>query len=154
MTTFFDSLETRSHAEREADLMTALSRQITHAQAHAPAFAALLKGVDGPAINSRAALARLPVTRKHELLERQQAARQAGGDVFGGFSALHYGAHMPHVFASPGTIYEPEGTRKDYWLVKGARAGKHMGHVGAVTQRTEAAKDVTAHLTRSLLAFQ
>jgi len=115
MTTFFDSLETRSHAEREADLMAALSRQITHAQAHAPAFAALLKGVDGPAINSRAALARLPVTRKHELLERQQAARQVGGDVFGGFSALHYGAHMPHVFASPGTIYEPEGTRKDYW---------------------------------------
>ncbi|MBK5205246.1 MAG: AMP-binding protein [Polaromonas sp.] len=115
MTQFFDSLETRSYAEREAALMTALSQQITHAQAHAPAFAAILKGVDGPAVNSRAALAHLPVTRKHELLERQQAARQAGGDVFGGFNALRFGAHMPHVFASPGTIYEPEGTRKDYW---------------------------------------
>jgi len=115
MTTFFDSLETRSPAEREAAQMAALPLQISHAQTHAPAFRALLQGVDGPAINSRAALARLPVTRKHELLERQRAERQGGGDAFGGFSALHYGAQMPHVFASPGTIYEPEGTRKDYW---------------------------------------
>ena len=117
MTSFFDSLETRSPAEREAALMAALPRQISHAQAHSPAFAAILQGVDGAAIHSRAALASLPVTRKHELLERQQAARQAGseGDVFGGFSALRFGAHMLRVFASPGTIYEPEGTRKDYW---------------------------------------
>ena len=117
MTLFFDLLETRSPAEREAALMAALPRQISHAQAHSPAFAAILQGVDGAAIHSRAALASLPVTRKHELLERQQAARQAGseGDVFGGFSALRFGAHMLRVFASPGTIYEPEGTRKDYW---------------------------------------
>lgn len=115
MTTFFDALETRSPAVREAALMAALPQQIAHAQTHAPAFSTLLAGVDSAAIASRAALAQLPVTRKHELLERQQAARQAGSDVFGGFSALRYGAHMPHVFASPGTIYEPEGTRKDYW---------------------------------------
>lgn len=115
MTTFFDTLETRSPAEREAALMAALPQQIAHAQTHAPAFTTLLADVDNAAINSRAALAQLPVTRKHELLARQQAARQAGSDIFGGFSALRYGAHMPHVFASPGTIYEPEGTRKDYW---------------------------------------
>ena len=41
------------------------------------------QGVDAAAITSRAALARLPVTRKSELLARQQAARAAGGDVFG-----------------------------------------------------------------------
>jgi phenylacetate-CoA ligase len=35
--------------------------------------------------------------------------------VFGGFSALRFGAHMPRVFASPGLIYEPEGTQRDYW---------------------------------------
>lgn len=110
-----DALEIRPPAEREAALMAALPRQIANAQAHAPAFATLLAGIDSAAINSRAALAQLPVTRKHELLERQQAARLAGSDIFGGFSALRYGAHMPHVFASPGTIYEPEGTRKDYW---------------------------------------
>ncbi|MBT9475792.1 AMP-binding protein [Polaromonas sp.] len=110
-----DALEIRHPAEREVALMAALPRQIAHAKMHAPAFATLLAGIDSAAVNSRAALAQLPVTRKHELLERQQAARQAGGDIFGGFSALRYGAHMPHVFASPGTIYEPEGTRKDYW---------------------------------------
>ncbi|MDP2254867.1 MAG: AMP-binding protein [Polaromonas sp.] len=115
MNSFFDALETRSPAAREAALMAALPQQIAHAQTHAPAFTTLLADVDNAAINSRAALAQLPVTRKHELLARQQAARQADSDIFGGFSALRYGAHMPHVFASPGTIYEPEGTRKDYW---------------------------------------
>ncbi|MHB1198338.1 MAG: phenylacetate--CoA ligase family protein [Polaromonas sp.] len=115
MAAFFDALETRSRADRETALMAALPRQIAHAQTHSPAFAAILKNVDGQAINTRAALACLPVTRKHELLERQQAERQAGGNAFGGFSALSFGANMPRVFASPGTIYEPEGTRKDYW---------------------------------------
>lgn len=115
MSNFFDTLEHRPQADREAAQLAALPRQIAHAQSQAPAFADILQGVDSAAVTSRAALARLPVTRKHELLERQQAARQAGGDPFGGFSALHYGAAMPRVFASPGTIYEPDSTRKDYW---------------------------------------
>jgi phenylacetate-CoA ligase len=115
MTQFFDSLETRSPAAREAALMAALPQQIAQAQTRTAAFGAILKGVDARAVNSRAALARLPVTRKHELLARQLAERQSGGDAFGGFSALRYGAHMPHVFASPGPIYEPEGKRQDYW---------------------------------------
>lgn len=115
MTTPYDTLETRSPAQREAAQLAALPRQIAHAQSQAPAFADILQGVDSAAVTSRAALARLPVTRKHELLERQQAARRAGGDPFGGFSALRYGAAMPRVFASPGTIYEPDSTRKDYW---------------------------------------
>ncbi|WP_309679249.1 AMP-binding protein [Polaromonas sp.] len=117
MTTHYDALEVQSPSQREAALMAALPQQIALAQSHAPAFAAILQGVEGSAINSRAALASLPVTRKHELLARQQAQRQTGDgkDPFGGFSALAYGAYMPHVFASPGPIYEPEGTRKDYW---------------------------------------
>ena len=115
MTEYFDALEKRPPAEREASLMAALPQQIAHARTRSTAFTDLLAGVDALAVDSRAALAQLPVIRKHELLERQQAARAAGGDVFGGFSALRYGATMPRVFASPGTIYEPEGTRKDYW---------------------------------------
>ena len=115
MSQHFDALETRAPDAREAALMAALPDQIAHAQAHAPAFAELLQGVDPARINSRAALATLPVIRKYELLERQKAARAAGGSVFGGFSTLGFGAAMPRVFASPGTIYEPEGTRKDYW---------------------------------------
>jgi phenylacetate-CoA ligase len=74
--------------------------------------------VDAAAVNSREALARLPVTRKHELLERQKAQR--ANDPFGGFSAIARGPKMTRVYASPGPIYEPEGTARDYW--RAARA--------------------------------
>jgi phenylacetate-CoA ligase len=115
MTDFYDDLESRSPAEREASQMAALPRQVAHAQAHSAAMAAILQGVDASDVNSRAALAKLPVTRKHELLERQKALRAAGGDAFGGFSALVRGRTMSRIFASPGPIYEPEGHKADYW---------------------------------------
>ncbi|MFZ3124615.1 MAG: AMP-binding protein [Acidovorax sp.] len=128
MSMFYDTLETRAPAEREAALMAALPRQIAHAQQASPAFAAILAGVDAVTITSRAALARLPVTRKHELLERQQAGR--ADNVFGGFATIGFGAAMPRVFSSPGPIYEPEGPRRDYWRMAralyaaGFRAGE------------------------------
>ncbi|HEY2928191.1 phenylacetate--CoA ligase family protein [Piscinibacter sp.] len=116
-TPYYDALETRPAELREQQLMAALPLQIAHAQAHAPAFADLLRGVDASTITSRAALARLPVTRKHELLEHQKAARSR--DVFGGYSAIGWGARRGalRVFASPGPIYEPEGQARDYWRV-------------------------------------
>ena len=115
MSQHFDALESRAPHLREAALMAALPGQIAHAKTHAPAFTALLADVNAASVNSRAALAQLPVIRKSELLERQKAARAAGGSVFGGFSAVGFGKAMPRVFASPGTIYEPEGTSSDYW---------------------------------------
>ena len=118
MTDSYDALETRDPTQREAELLQALPKQIAHAQQHTPAFADILKGVNAAAITSREALAALPVTRKYELLARQQAQRHT--DVFGGFSALSFGKTMPRVFASPGTIYEPEGTRADYWRISRA----------------------------------
>ncbi len=111
----FDALETRAPEVREAALMAALPAHVAHAKGKAPAFAELLKDVDAANVNNLTALAQLPVIRKTELLERQKASRAAGGSVFGGFSALGFGQAMPRVFASPGTIYEPEGTRADYW---------------------------------------
>ena len=115
MSDFFDALETRSSDEREAAQMAALAGQVAHAQAHSAAFASILKDVDAASITSRAALATLPVTRKHELLELQKASRIGGGDAFGGFSTLLRGPAMSRIFASPGPIYEPEGARADYW---------------------------------------
>jgi phenylacetate-CoA ligase len=131
MTEFFDLLETRDPAQREAALCAALPAQIAAAQRTA-AFAEILRGVDAAAIGSRQALAQLPVTRKHELLERQKAQR--GSDPFGGFSAIGWrgqGAarHARRVFQSPGPIYEPEGHAADYWrfgralFAAGFRAG-------------------------------
>ena len=114
MSEFYDSLETRDPEVREAALMAALPRQVAQAQQQTAAFGELLAGVDAAAVTSRSALARLPVTRKSELLARQQAVRAAGGDAFGGFSAIGWGAAR-RVFQSPGTIYEPEGVRPDYW---------------------------------------
>ena len=121
MKLFFDVLETRQPAEREAALMSALPVQIAHAQINASAMAEILSGVDASKITSREALSKLPVTRKSELLDRQKAARtQSGGqEVFGGFSTLVRGPKMLRVFASPGPIYEPDGVSPDYW--RGAR---------------------------------
>jgi phenylacetate-CoA ligase len=113
MTQFYDWLETCEPAEREAQLLAALPAQVAHAQRSSTAFADLLTGVDAGAVTSREALAKLPVIRKHELLERQASKRAK--DPFGGFSAVGFGPQMPRVFASPGTIYEPQGAREDYW---------------------------------------
>jgi phenylacetate-CoA ligase len=113
MTDFYDSLEQRDPAQREAALLQALPLQIAQAQTHTPAWRQILQGVDASSVNSRMALAKLPVTRKYELLARQQ--EQRAKNVFGGFSALSFGKQMPRVFASPGPIYEPEGVAKDYW---------------------------------------
>ena len=122
MKTHMDALETRDPAAREAALMAALPGQIAHAQKNAPAFAEILKDIHAADITSRAALAKLPVIRKYELLEKQKASRAAGGNVFGGFSAVSYGSKMPRVFSSPGPLYEPEGSRPDYWRMARAIA--------------------------------
>ncbi|MEO8248622.1 MAG: AMP-binding protein [Burkholderiales bacterium] len=115
MTDFYDALEARSTDERESALMAALPLQIAQAKARAPAFGERLAAVDAEAVRTRATLAALPVTRKSDLHELQKKSRAAGGDPFGGFSAVRFGPAMPRVFASPGPIYEPEGTAKDYW---------------------------------------
>jgi phenylacetate-CoA ligase len=122
MKTHMDALETRDPATREAALLAALPGQIAHAQQNAPAFAEILKDVNAADITSRNALAKLPVIRKYELLEKQKAARAVGGSVFGGFSAVRYGQQMPRVFSSPGPLYEPEGSHPDYWRMARAIA--------------------------------
>ena len=106
---YYDALETRDPEQRERDLFAALHRQVAHAKANAPAFAELYKSVDPAAVNSRAALARLPVIRKHELTERQKAL-----PPFGGLNATPVG-NLGRVFSSPGPIYDPEGSGEDWW---------------------------------------
>ena len=130
MTNYYDDLEIRSAEARETAHFALLTKQVAHARSANAAFAELLKDIDPAGVRDRAALARLPVTRKSELLDRQKARRAGGGDVFGGFATIAYGARMPHVFASPGPIYEPEGTARDYWrmaramFAAGFRAGE------------------------------
>ena len=115
MSQFYDALESREPAVREAALLAALPAQIPNAKTNSPAFAQILANVNPEAITTRQALAALPVTRKSELHALQKEQRANGGDPFGGFSTLAYGAKLPRIFASPGPIYEPEGKAIDYW---------------------------------------
>jgi phenylacetate-CoA ligase len=115
---FHDALETREPAERERELLAALPALLQGAQRDAAAWGQILAGVDAHAVTTRDALARLPVTRKRDLLARQQAGR--AHNPFGGFAAIGWAALRPartarRVYQSPGPIYEPEGDGSDYW---------------------------------------
>ncbi|WP_334135418.1 phenylacetate--CoA ligase family protein [Tepidimonas sp.] len=127
MSAFDATLETRPAAQREAALMAALPSFIQQARQRSSAWNTWLRDVDPARITSRAALATLPVLRKHALLHHQQASRQAGGDPFGalatiGWRGLLHGRGARRVFQSPGPIYEPEGSREDYWRTARALA--------------------------------
>jgi len=106
---YYDSLETRDPDERERSLLDRLPRQVAHAKLHSPYFARILAEVNPNEVHSRAALAKLPVTRKSDLvtLQREMAP-------FGGINATPI-AGLSRIFASPGPIYDPEGRGQDWW---------------------------------------
>ena len=108
-TTFYDPSETRDPTVREAALMAVLRGVVAAAQRDAPAYRERLAGIDPATIDSRQALAQLPVTRKSELLEIQRR-----DPPFGGFTAVPL-AKVSRVFASPGPIYEIEARRPDFF---------------------------------------
>ncbi|TCT06625.1 phenylacetate--CoA ligase family protein [Aquabacter spiritensis] len=121
---YYDACETRDPARREAALMEALPAQVATAKARSAYFAELLKDFDAAAVDSRAALARLPVTRKSDL-----PALQPKHPPFGGLNGTRPG-QLARIFMSPGPIYDPEGRRPDYWrfaralYAAGFRAGE------------------------------
>ena len=96
MTDFYDDLETRKEETREEALFTALPGLIENAVNNAPGWAAHLDGIDPAAINSRKALATLPVLRKSNLSEHQ-----AANPPFGGFAPRTTGAYG-RLLMSPG----------------------------------------------------
>jgi phenylacetate-CoA ligase len=110
----FDALETRDPAVRERELLARLPKQLAHARARSALYGRRLDGIDLASITSRAALARLPVTRKSELLELQKRE-----PPFGGLNATPM-SDLARIFMSPGPIYDPEGRRPDFW--RSARA--------------------------------
>ncbi|MCA3223237.1 MAG: AMP-binding protein [Burkholderiales bacterium] len=108
MTGHLDARETRDPAERERDLLARLPALIESAL-RAPGWRQHLGAVEPRAIDSRAALAQLPVLRKSELTRLQKESPPFGGFVPGPVQA--YG----RLFSSPGPIYEPEGRHDDPW---------------------------------------
>src|SRR5436189_4717464 len=89
--------------------MAALPGHIAPAKRHAPGFARILKDVRPEKINSREALARLPVTRKSDL-----ASLQKEMPPLGGLNATPV-EKLAKLFISPGPIYDPEGRGVDWW---------------------------------------
>jgi phenylacetate-CoA ligase len=104
----FDPREGRDPIAREAALMAALPAAIAAAKAHCAAYAQALAEVQPQDVVDRRALARLPLTRKSELIEFQRR-----DPPFGGFLAVPTSA-LRRIFMSPGPIYEPEARRPDY----------------------------------------
>ena len=109
MTEYYDTLETRDPAAREQALLAALPGQIAHAKKNAQGFARILADADPQAVTTRAALARLPVTRKSDLGELQKRLPPLGG-----LNATPLNK-LANIFVSPGPVYEPEGTAPDWW---------------------------------------
>jgi phenylacetate-CoA ligase len=107
MPDFYDSLETREPAAREREQFARLPEIIARAMT-APGWAAHLKGVDPKSVDSREALARLPLLRKSSL-----AALQKSNPPFGGFNVTPQGRAI-RLFMSPGAIFEPQGNVADF----------------------------------------
>jgi phenylacetate-CoA ligase len=110
---YFDDLETRDPALREDRQFADLRNQIENAKANAPYFSETLKDIDPSRIVDRAALSKLPVVRKGDLIELQKKRFEAR-DPFGGLTAIKT-KHLGRIFMSPGPIYDPEAMRPDYW---------------------------------------
>jgi phenylacetate-CoA ligase len=114
LTAFYDALESRDPADRERILFERLPAQVALARDATPYYGQLLAGIEPAQVTSRAALARLPLTRKSDLHALQKARMP-----FGGLNATTP-SHLARIFMSPGPIYDPEGRRADYW--RAARA--------------------------------
>ena len=109
----YDALETRDPSAREAELFSRLPDVLRKALA-TPGYTEHFGSIDPARINSRAALATLPVLRKSDLPALHKAA-----PPFGGFVGKLPGA-FARLFTSPGPIFEPEAAHADPW--RGARA--------------------------------
>ena len=119
----YDALETREPAAREREQFARLPELVARAMT-APGWAKQLAGIDPKSVTSHAALARLPLLRKFDLLQRQKET-----PPFGGYSATPTGK-MKRLMMSPGPIFEPEPDGDDRWgcaracFASGFRAGE------------------------------
>jgi len=106
MSLHYDTIETRDPAAREAAHASALGDLVSRALA-APGWARRLAGIDPKSVSSRAALAKLPLLRKSELVALQRET-----PPFGGFNVTAPGT-MRRLLMSPGPIFEPQDGERD-----------------------------------------
>jgi len=104
----YDPLEIRVPVLRESEEFANLPKIVALAM-KAPGWAKHLAGIDPKSVNSRAALAKLPVLRKSDI-----AALQKENPPFGGLNVTPTGKAR-RLLMSPGPLFEPEGGGKDWW---------------------------------------
>jgi phenylacetate-CoA ligase len=104
----YDALEIRDPAARDREQSAALAQILAHAMS-APGWAKHLAGVNPKSVNSREALAKLPVLRKSDI-----AALQKEHPPFGGLNVTQPGK-VKRLLMSPGPVFEPEGFGHDWW---------------------------------------
>jgi len=108
MADHYDSLETRPPVLRDSEECAVLPKIIAHAMA-APGWARQLSGINAHDVKSRAALAKLPMLRKSDLVALQKET-----PPFGGLNVTAPGKSR-RLLMSPGPIFEPEGNGVDWW---------------------------------------
>ena len=125
----YDSRESRSTAEREADIFARLA-SVIEAAMRAPAYAERLRGIDPRTVASREALARLPVLRKSELPALQKADPPFAGFVAGAALRLRASLHLARAdlrAGRPGSRPLGRGARAPcHGLRHGRRGAEHL----------------------------
>ncbi|MCL1042071.1 AMP-binding protein [Shewanella marisflavi] len=121
MAEYYKPEETLAPELREQQLMAALAEQLSYAKANSSYYAELLADIEVTSVDSREALATLPITRKADLI-----ALQAKQPPFAGMTPSKPSGR---IFQSPGPIYDPECDGHDWWrmgqafFAAGFRAG-------------------------------
>lgn len=123
MTSHFDDRETRTPEARERETFENLRALLDRSLKRLPGLDSWLGHPDPSGLVDRAALATLPVLRKPDLMQMQEANPPFGGladpDALKG----------NRVFMSPGPVWEPQGLGVDPWaaaralFAAGFRAG-------------------------------
>ena len=108
MTKYYHSNEQQETQAREQSLFAQLPQFITGIQKNSPHYQHLLADVNASTIDTRAQLAKLPITRKSELI-----ALQKKRPPFAGLNTSN--GNINRVFQSPGPIYDPESCQEDWW---------------------------------------
>jgi len=116
-----DGLESRSSAQRQADLLNWLNQALQHAKASTSYYRQTLASVPASGLARLEDLANVPVTRKADLSSQQSAHPPLGGMLAVPPTALR------RIFQSPGPIYEPQGMAVD--VFRTARALRAAGFV-------------------------
>jgi len=108
MTDFYHQKENISADVREQILFSRLPEFVLLAKQQSSYYQALFADINAENVDSRAQLAKLPITRKSDLLRLQKLRPPLAG-------LNTKNGSMSRIFQSPGPIYELENCQQDWW---------------------------------------